>query len=87
MQIEQAILRAHASKPGLLGGGLFSPRFSDKDPRKRLEISQAWPTATFGLCWGIRAGPPLMIFSPDAVERELFLCARQFLTKHTRVDR
>lgn len=85
-QIDQAILRANSSKPGLLGG-LFSPRFSEKDPRKRLEIPVLWPTATFGLCWSIRSGPPLMIFSPEAVDQELFLCARKFLTAYTQVDR
>lgn len=72
--IEFGILRANAPHPAIPG-----PHFAASDPRLRFSLSQRDPRVHFALNCASLSCPPINVYSPDQIDRQLDLAARAFI--------
>lgn len=74
--IEFGVLRANAGHPAIPG-----PQFGPDDPRRAYSLTSLDPRIHFAMVCASYSCPPLRVYSPQDVDRQLDLVARDFIDK------
>ena len=79
--IEQGILRRNRGNPFIPGA-----QFSNGDPRMAWVVAPMDPRIHFALNCASKSCPPIGIYTPEQIDRQLDLAARNFITQEVSYD-